>query len=82
MCGVRVFVNTAKKCGRCVFANLLRQQMAASRMLVEKRSDVVNETGYEDQGSGLRLFLDYGHEMRRPSEGDGVADKTHNSDTI
>ena len=38
-------------------------------MLVEERSDVVNETGYEDQGPGLRLFLDYDTSMRRRSSG-------------
>ena len=59
MCRVRVFINTTKKCSRCVFANLLRQQMPASGMLVGERSDVVNETRYKDQGSSLRLFLDY-----------------------
>jgi hypothetical protein len=59
MCRVGVFINAAKKCGRCVFADLPHQQMTASRMLIEERSDVVDETGYEDQGSSLRLFLDY-----------------------
>ena len=85
MCRVRVFINAAKECSRCVFADLLRQQMAASGMLVEERSDVVDETGYEDQGSSLRLFLDWrctmvsniNAQMRRPAEGE---DETHNSD--
>ena len=55
-------------------------------MLVEERSDVVDETGYEDQGSSLRLFLDYDarwceyqclDDRRRQTEGE---DETHNSD--
>lgn len=33
--------------------------MAASGVLVEERSNIVNETGNKDQGSSLRLFLDY-----------------------
>jgi hypothetical protein len=59
VCGVRVLVNPAKKCSRGIFTDLLRQQIATTGMLVEERPDVVNETGYEDQGPRLRLFLDY-----------------------
>ncbi len=81
MCGVRVLVNPAKKRGRGIFTDLLGQQMATTGMLVEERSDVVNETGYKDQGSRLRLFLDYNTvwcEYQRFTRGGGA--KTHSSD--
>jgi hypothetical protein len=36
MCSVRVVVNATEKCSRGVFANLLRQQMATTGMLVKE----------------------------------------------
>jgi hypothetical protein len=65
MRSIRVIINPAKEGGRSISADLLRQQMAAAGMLIQERADVVNEAGYEDQGSGLRLFLDYDYTIRK-----------------
>ena len=59
MCSVRVVVNTTEE-GRCrVLADVLDEQVAATRVLVEERGNIVDEAGNEDEWALLRLLLDY-----------------------
>lgn len=58
MCRIRVFVNSTEECRGSISTNLLCQEMAATRVLVEERAHIVNESGNENQGAGLRLLLE------------------------
>jgi len=59
MRSVRVIINSAKERSRSILADLLHQQMAATRMLVKESPYIVNEARYDDQRASLRLLLDY-----------------------
>lgn len=58
MRGIRVFVNSTEKSRGSIFPDLLCQQMTAARVLIEERTNVVNETRDDDKGAGLRLLQD------------------------
>jgi len=48
MCGIGMFVNATEECRRCVFADLLCQQVAATRVFIEEYANIVNETSDEN----------------------------------
>lgn len=58
MSGIRMIVDTAEESGRGVFADVLDEQMASAWVLVHESRHVVDESGYQDQGAFLGLFLD------------------------
>jgi hypothetical protein len=58
MCGVRMVINTTEESGRSILADVLRQEMPATRVLLHKRTDVVNETGDQDQRALGSLLLE------------------------
>jgi hypothetical protein len=53
-----MIVDTAEESGRGVFADVLDEQMASAWVLVHESRHVVDESGYQDQGAFLGLFLD------------------------
>ena len=55
---VRVVVYTAEERRGRVLADVLDEEMAAARVLVEERGDIVDEAGNEDEWALLCLFLD------------------------
>ena len=52
-------VNTTEECGRSVLADHLDEEMRTSRVLINKVRHIVDKAGDEDEGTLLRLFLDY-----------------------
>ena len=58
MCSVRVVVNAAEKRRGCILADVLRKQMATTRVLVEEGRDVMDEAPDNDERASLRLLLD------------------------
>jgi len=56
--GIRVVIDTAEEGSCCVFANILDQEMTATRVLVKEVRDVVNETGDDDQRARLCLLAE------------------------
>ena len=63
-----MIVYTAKERSRCVAADVLGEEMAASRVVIKEGTNIVNEPGDNDQGTLRRLLLDY------------VIEKSHLSD--
>lgn len=73
---VGMVVDAAKERRRCVFSNILSEQMSSTWMFVEEPRDIMDEATNEDKRSRLRLFLegfpgDDGETVRilRPDEG-------------
>ena len=58
VCSIRVVVNTAKERSGRVFANILREQMATTRVLVEEGRDIMDEATDNDERASLGLLLD------------------------
>lgn len=58
VCSVRVVVYTAPEGGRRVLADVLRQEVPATRVVVEERAEIVDEAGDNDEGTLGRLLLD------------------------
>jgi len=54
-----VVINTTEECRRSVLADHLDEEMRTSRVLIDKVRHVVDKAGDEDEGTLLRLFLDY-----------------------
>ena len=59
MRSVRVVVDTAKERGRRVAADVLREHVTSSGMIIEERADVVNEARDNDEWTLGSLLLDY-----------------------
>lgn len=57
--GIRVIVNTTEESSRSVPAEVLLDQVTATRVLLHEGRDVVDEAGDEDQRTSLGLLLDY-----------------------
>ena len=55
---VRVVVHSTKECSRSVLANVLREKRAASRVVIHKVTEVVNEASNNHKWAGLRLLED------------------------
>jgi len=55
---VRMVVDTAEEGCRRVLADHLDQEVGSSRVLVDERADVMNETGDEDEVAFLGLLLE------------------------
>ena len=55
---VRVVVDTAEERGCRVLANVLEEQMATTRVLVDKVRDIVNEASDDDERPLDALVLD------------------------
>lgn len=58
MCSVRVVVNAAKERSGRVFAEVLREQMATTRVLIEEGRDIMDEATNNDERASLGLLLD------------------------
>jgi hypothetical protein len=58
MCSVRVVVNAAEESSACVFADVLYEQMATTRVLIEEGRDVMDEATNNDERASLGLLLD------------------------
>jgi len=58
MCSVRVVVNAAEKSSGCVFADVLHEQMATTRVFVKEGRDVMDEATNNDERASLGLLLD------------------------
>lgn len=56
---IRVVVYATKEGCRRIFADIFLQEMGTAGMFVNKRADVVDEAGNEDEWSCLCLVLDY-----------------------
>ena len=56
---VRVVIDTAEECRRRVLANVLGEQVTATRVLVHEVRDVVDEARNDDQRPLLGLLEDY-----------------------
>ena len=54
---VRVVVHSTKECSRSVLADVLGEEMTATRVLFEERRNVVDETGDNDEGTLDALLL-------------------------
>jgi len=56
--GIRMVVHATKERCRCIFANVLAYKICPTRVLVDERRDVMDETAYEDQRAKYRLVLE------------------------
>ncbi|KAI3484012.1 hypothetical protein L1887_53026 [Cichorium endivia] len=56
VCRIRVVVDTAEESSGSVLANLAREQVAATRVLVEEGRDVVDEAVDNNEGASLGLL--------------------------
>ena len=54
---VRVIVDTTEECSRSVLADVLGEEMTATRVFFEERGNVVDETGDNDEGTLDALLL-------------------------
>jgi len=58
MCSVRVVVNAAEECSGRILADILREQMAATRVFVEEGRNVMDEATDNDERPSLGLLLE------------------------
>jgi hypothetical protein len=58
VCSVRVVVNAAEESSARVFADVLREQMATTRVLIEEGRDVMDEATDNDERASFGLLLD------------------------
>lgn len=58
VCSIRVVVDAAEECSGRILADILREQMAAARVFVEERRNVMDEATNNDERSSLSLLLD------------------------
>ena len=52
-----MIVDTTEECSRSVLADVLGEEMTATRVLFEERGNVVDETGDNDEGTLDALLL-------------------------
>jgi hypothetical protein len=71
MRGIRVFVNSTKESRRSIFPDLLCQQMTAARVLIEERTNIVNEARDDNKGAGLGLLQDCDEPVSLCQKGEG-----------
>ena len=54
---VRMIVDTTEECSRSVLADVLGEEMTATRVFFEERRNIVDETGDNDEGTLDALLL-------------------------